>query len=66
VYVCLCHGLSERDIRAAVACGARTLEEVSALTGCGTCCGCCREMAAALVADAAATAMAEPRLARAA
>ncbi len=66
MYVCICHGLSETDIRAAVARGVRTFEELSALTGCGTCCGCCRETARALLAEGGEDILACARLACAA
>ena len=45
VYVCLCYGITDRTIREAAAGGARSLSELSALTGCGTSCGSCRELA---------------------
>ncbi len=41
--LCLCRGITEEQIRQAVADGAETLEEVCAATGCcmrcGACCG---------------------------
>lgn len=62
MYVCLCHAVTERDIRAALAEGVRTLEELAALTGCGTGCGCCRELARSLIGEEAATSLAPVRL----
>jgi bacterioferritin-associated ferredoxin len=41
VFVCICHAVTESDVRAAVDAGDRTAEDVaertSASTGCGTC-----------------------------
>lgn len=45
MYVCLCHGITERNIREAAGSGARSLPDLAARTGCGTGCGCCRELA---------------------
>ena len=39
--VCLCHGVSERDVTKAVRSGARTVEEVGRTCGAGTDCGTC-------------------------
>jgi bacterioferritin-associated ferredoxin len=50
MYVCLCLGVSDRDVRRAVEGGACTAAEVSACTGAGTKCGSCRSTVAALVA----------------
>jgi len=43
VIVCLCRGISEREIVEAIRCGARTFEDVTRrCTGAGTHCGTCR------------------------
>ncbi|MBI4950578.1 MAG: (2Fe-2S)-binding protein [Myxococcales bacterium] len=39
--VCLCRGVSDRDVERAIAAGARSLEAVRAATGAGACCGAC-------------------------
>lgn len=45
VYVCVCNGVTERDIQRAVEEGCDSLEALAARTGCGSTCGCCREYA---------------------
>jgi bacterioferritin-associated ferredoxin len=41
--LCICRGISERDIREAVRCGARTIDDVSrSCDGAGGDCGSCR------------------------
>lgn len=52
MYVCLCHGVTERDIRRAVAEGCADLHELTLRTGCGGGCGTCLPMAAELLAEA--------------
>jgi len=52
MYVCLCNGVTERDIRNAVASGCVTLGDLTMHTGCGATCGSCLEMAADLLAEA--------------
>lgn len=39
--VCLCHGVRDRDLDAAIATGAGTVEEVGRACGAGTGCGAC-------------------------
>jgi len=50
--VCLCLGVSDRHVEAAVAAGAKTMRDVSRTCGAGTDCGACRRALAALVEDA--------------
>jgi bacterioferritin-associated ferredoxin len=45
MYVCVCHAVTDRTIREAAVGGVRTLEDLAAHTGAGTCCGCCRSLA---------------------
>ena len=45
MYVCLCHGVTDRAIREAVDRGVTTLKELSLSTGCATQCGSCSGMA---------------------
>ena len=52
VYVCICNGVTERDIRHAAEAGCRTLPELTMRTGCGATCGTCLDTAAAILADA--------------
>jgi bacterioferritin-associated ferredoxin len=44
VYVCLCKVASDKDVKAAIADGARTVDEVGEACGAGTGCGACRPM----------------------
>lgn len=41
--LCVCKAVSDREVDAAIAAGARSLEEVAARCEAGTDCGCCRE-----------------------
>jgi len=45
MYVCLCHGITDRHVREAAEAGVSSLGELAALTGCGTGCGSCGEVA---------------------
>lgn len=45
MYVCLCHGVTERAIRQAVQAGTGSFDQLQADTGVATCCGACREYA---------------------
>ena len=45
MYVCLCNGVTESDIRDAAAGGCRTMSELTMRTGAGANCGSCVEMA---------------------
>jgi len=49
MYVCVCNAVTERDIAEAVDAGARSLCDLSASLGVGTCCGQCEPMAEALL-----------------
>lgn len=55
MYVCICHGVTESEIAAALDAGARTPEQVGASckagTGCGTCVGKIRELISASTTD---------------
>lgn len=41
MYICLCHAVTDRDLREAVRDGARNIQDLSYRTGCGTQCGSC-------------------------
>ena len=45
MYVCVCNGVTDRDIRRAAEEGCRSMDELTAHTGCGSTCGCCRDYA---------------------
>jgi bacterioferritin-associated ferredoxin len=51
--VCVCKGLSDRDISAAIRNGATGAEAVAAATGAGTDCGCCVEVVEEIAAATA-------------
>ncbi len=45
MYVCVCNGVTDRDIRQAAQSGCGSMAELTMRTGCGACCGSCVEMA---------------------
>ena len=49
MYVCICNGVTEREIRQVAEAGCRTVSELTMRTGCGAPCGSCLEMAAQLL-----------------
>ncbi len=51
MFICLCHAVTDREIRATVSLGAESLHEVSSALGVATSCGRCREQAESLIAD---------------
>jgi bacterioferritin-associated ferredoxin len=69
LYVCICNGITDHDIRAAAEAGCGSLSELTMRTGVGACCGTCMETAGALLEayrPAAAGVVALPVLQRAA
>jgi len=51
VYVCLCNGVTDRQIREAVDSGCDSVGELTMRTGCGANCGSCLGMAASMIAE---------------
>ena len=49
VYVCICTGVTDRQIREAAASGVRSVAELTMRTGCGATCGTCLETAAGIL-----------------
>ena len=49
MYVCLCRGITDQDIKDAVANGAESYREIRDLLDLGTCCGRCAPDARALI-----------------
>jgi len=49
VIVCLCRSVSDSDIQAAVASGAKTIADVTSFCGAGGGCGACRSDITALI-----------------
>jgi bacterioferritin-associated ferredoxin len=51
MYVCICHSVTDQEIRQAVERGAGSLYEVQCELPVGSGCGCCAEFASALVEE---------------
>jgi len=51
MYVCVCNAITDREIRGAVALGARSLADLQSTLGVATCCGRCADCARAIVCD---------------
>lgn len=49
MFVCLCNGVTEREIREVAQAGCRTISELTMRTGCGASCGSCVGMATQLL-----------------
>ncbi len=45
MYVCICNGVTDRDIRQAAQAGCCGMAELTMRTGCGACCGSCVDTA---------------------
>lgn len=45
MYVCVCHGISDKRLTQAIQEGARSFEQLQACTGVATCCGACEPCA---------------------
>jgi len=52
MYVCVCHGITDRDIREAVAEGASSVTDIARMLGAGTCCGTCQDFTRELIREA--------------
>jgi bacterioferritin-associated ferredoxin len=59
MYVCHCEAVSDRSVAAAIASGARSIDDVTSRCHAGGGCGSCHELLQALI-DAAAASPAEP------
>jgi bacterioferritin-associated ferredoxin len=51
MYVCLCHAVTERQIRELAQAGCGSMTELTMRTGCGAGCGSCRDQAEALLRE---------------
>ena len=51
MYVCLCNGVTEREIRNTAEAGCRSIAELTMRTGCGAGCGSCLPTAAGIIDD---------------
>lgn len=56
MYVCLCNGVTEREIRQTAHSGCRTMAELTMRTGCGAGCGSCVCMATCILDEVHGTA----------
>ncbi len=45
MYVCICHGVTEKDIQKAAKAGASSMQDIKQMTGCATGCGTCADSA---------------------
>ncbi len=52
MYVCICNGVTDHQIREAAASGGTSVSELTMRTGCGSNCGSCLDMAAGLLEQA--------------
>ncbi len=52
MYVCLCHGVTDHDIRRAAEAGCGSLAELTMRTGLGSGCGSCGELASEILGEA--------------
>ena len=51
MYVCVCNGITDREIRGAVKLGARSLGDLKDTLGVATCCGRCTDCACAVLEE---------------
>jgi bacterioferritin-associated ferredoxin len=51
MYVCICNGVTDSDIRQAADAGCRSRPELTMRTGAGSTCGSCIEMATAILEE---------------
>lgn len=66
MYVCVCHAVTDRDIRKAVDLGASSLVDVQCQLPVGSCCGRCQDTAKSVVDEYLLTRAQQPDLRRAA
>ena len=52
MYVCICNAVTDSDIRKAAESGVCNMGQLRQTTGCGSTCGCCKEMAVAVLQQA--------------
>ena len=54
MYVCVCNAVGDREIRGAIALGARSVADLKVTLGVATCCGRCEDCAGQLLRSACA------------
>lgn len=52
MFVCICNAITDHDIKASIAAGATTMNDLQDQLGVATCCGCCSELAASFLSTA--------------
>lgn len=52
MYICICNGISDTQIKAEVSAGATSLADLQSSLGVATCCGCCADAASAYLPGA--------------
>ena len=52
MYICICNGITDREIRQSAASGVCSISELECSLGVGVSCGRCREAAAEILEDA--------------
>ena len=52
MYVCICHGVTDQDVRNAADAGCGSVTELTMRTGLGSGCGTCSELAGQILAEA--------------
>lgn len=52
MYVCICHGVTDHDIRRAAEAGCASVAELTMRTGLGSGCGSCGELAGSILSEA--------------
>ena len=62
MYVCICNGITESQVREAIGQGASDLWRLQAELGVASCCGSCRTTASEILAESRAAKRAEPVL----
>ncbi|MBL4772437.1 MAG: (2Fe-2S)-binding protein [Alcanivoracaceae bacterium] len=45
MYVCICHSVTDKDIKKSIRQGAKNLQDLKTMTGCATGCGSCADYA---------------------
>lgn len=51
MYVCICHGVTDREIRRAAEDGCRDVHALTLRSGCGSGCGSCLSLASEILAE---------------
>jgi len=63
MYVCVCHGISDKRLNQAIQEGVRSFEQLQARTGVATCCGSCEPCARQILDERLDSAQAAPQAA---